>query len=359
MSKTRIAFLTPGFGADEADTNCVPAIQDFLLGLRERQPNLELTVFSLRYPHTRARYSWYGIDVFPANGRQLGFPAVVPSWTRLAGSFVQATRRRPVHLIHSFWLGECAMIGELLSRFYGIPHVVTLMGQEVNRENRYARLLKCRSTTFVAVSQFQRRHLLSQCGNDVHHVIPWGIPELKMKDAGARDIDVLGVGSLTDVKDFDTFLNVVSLVRSTRPALTCHIAGEGPNLSLLKARARALGLGDVIKFEGWIPREHVFELMLRSRVLLHTSRFESFGLVFAEARACGARIVSRPVGIAESGPTWFVSDDPQGMAAAVSRYLKDPSPAKAILRSVESTVIEYGNLYKQMCGFGDSSMTAE
>jgi 1,2-diacylglycerol 3-alpha-glucosyltransferase len=343
-----VAILTPGFAIDETDTNCVPALQDLLSGLAKRAPDIDLTVLALRYPHRRERYSWHGIDVYPANGRQLRFPAVMPSWARLVRRFALVNRLRPVAVIHSFWLGECALIGALLSRYYGLPHVVTLMGQEVDGRNRYARLLRSRTTTFVAVSEFQRRRLLIRHGRDVDHVIPWGVPELEAAENGRRDIDVLGVGSLTDVKDFDTFLDVVSLLRAQRPALTCRIAGDGPNRAQLERKAQRLGLEDTIAFEGRVSRERVFELMRRSRVLLHTSRFESYGLVFAEALACGARIVSREVGIAEPGPNWSVSDDSQEMAAAVSVLVDRSTAAKPPVHSIDDTVHAYRALYRIM-----------
>jgi len=356
---TYVAVLTPGFAVDEADTNCVPALQDLLLSSRTRAPGVRHTVFSLRYPHRRQRYSWHGIEVFPSGGREALFPAIVPSWARPVAGFARAARRSPVDLIHSFWLGECAMLGELLSRCWRVPHVVTLMGQDVVGRNRYTRLLRSRRTVFVAVSEYQRRQLLKHSGCDVRHVIPWGLPELEDAEAGTRDIDILGAGSLTDVKDFETFVHVVSLVRTSRPMLVCRIAGDGPNRARLEAKARSLGLADAVRFEGRLPREEVLALMRRSRVLLHTSRFESFGLVFAEALACGARIVSRDVGIAERGPAWFVGDDPQEMAAAILRFLDEPNAPKPVVHSIERAVLAYSNLYRTLCAREPSAVTAE
>jgi hypothetical protein len=122
-----VAYLTPGFAVDETDTNCVPAIQDFLLALKQLACDVQPTVFSLRYPHRRERYRWHGMDVVPADGQTLRFPAVASSWARLAAAVQRTRRHHPIDLIHSFWLGECALLGEFLSRCYRIPHIVTLM----------------------------------------------------------------------------------------------------------------------------------------------------------------------------------------------------------------------------------------
>jgi glycosyltransferase involved in cell wall biosynthesis len=348
VNPLHVAVLTPGFAGDEAETNCIPALQDLLLSLPKYAPEIDLTILTLRYPHRTKPYTWHGINVFPTNGQQLRFPKIVPTWIHFVGNFARTNARKPVHLIHSFWLSECAMLGELLSRFYRIPHVVTLMGREVEGPNRYRGLLKSRRTIFVAVSQLHRRHVLERCGSDVHYVIPWGLPECARNEGGARDIDVLGVGSLTEVKDFDTFLDVVSLVRKDRPALTCHIAGDGPNRVHLEAKVHDLGLVDSVHFEGWVSRERVLELMRRSRILLHSSRFESFGLVFLEALACGAMIVSREVGIAESSPSWSVANDPEEMATAVVRFLNSALPPKVVIKSIETSAKTYVDLYRQM-----------
>ena len=345
-----VAILTPGFAVDETDTNCVPAVQDFLLGLRRASPSIELTVFALRYPHTRQTYEWHGIPVRPANGRQLRFPASLASWARLTASFAGVMRRKPIQVVHSFWLGECAYLGGRLSRLYGVPHIVTLMGREVAVRNPYAGLLKSTHTTFVAVSQFQRDELLKRTGRDVQHVIPWGVEEPRIKAGGMRDIDVLGVGSLTDVKDFSTFLDVLAIVSKETPRLVCRIVGDGPQREMLQAKATRLGLENIVQFEGRLSRERVFELMSRSRVLLHTSAFESFGLVFAEALACGQCIVSKPVGIAEAGPRWAVGEDRDRMALAVIEFLRNTDFTPRIGHPLERTVGAYRNVYRAARG---------
>jgi len=346
MSAVHIAIVTPGFAVDDADTNCVPALQDYLLGLRRQFPNIALTVFTLRYPHTRRAYDWHGIPVKPADGRQQTFPASLLSWGRMVRDFARAKRGGPIHLVHSFWLGECAFLGERLSRLYRLPHVVTTMGQEVALPNRYAFLLKSRRTTFVAVSPFQRRELLKRTRHDADHVIPWGFDPPLLGDRTPRDIDVLGAGSLTDVKAFDVFLDVVAALRNVRSPLTCRIAGDGPLRAHLERKAAQLGVD--MTFEGRISRERVLDLMRRSRVLLHTSTFESFGLVFAEALACGMRIVSRPVGIAETDERWAVCDSTKDMAAAVAGFLSAEDFTPHLVYPIEATVGAYHELYSRL-----------
>jgi glycosyltransferase involved in cell wall biosynthesis len=112
--------------------------------------------------------------------------------------------------------------------------------------------------------------------------------------------------------------------------------------------ARDLQIETAVTFEGLVPRERVLELMSRSRVLLHTSRFESYGFVFAEALASGTRIVSGPVGIAESGSDWVVEETVPEMAAAIERFLALGPAEPSFPYPVEQTVRRYSSLYETL-----------
>ncbi len=339
-----VALITPGFPSDESDTPCIPALQEYLQGLSRYAPNVETTVLALRYPHRGEPYRWHGLNVFPSGGRQRRFPAIVPSWLDLTRNFRRLTKRRPVHVVHSLWLGECALLGTLLARIYGIPHLVTLMGQDARIKKRYRWLLDRPRNVVVALSEFQRRDLLSQ-GRDAAHVIPWGIDVAAAREPTELDIDVLGVGSLIELKDFEKFLRVVAVLKATKPDLVCVIAGDGSQRFPLEKLAKELQLEKVVTFEGAVKRERVLDLMARSRVLLHTSGFESYGFVFAEALANGTRIVSGPVGVAQQGPSWAVEETIPAMAAAVERFLAQDPALPSFPYPAEDTVRSYSTLY--------------
>jgi glycosyltransferase involved in cell wall biosynthesis len=342
-----VALITPGFPRDEADTACIPALQEYLDGVGRYAPHIHFSVLTLRYPHSRELYSWRGQGVFPSDGRQRRFPLIVPGWRDLARNFRRLLRQEPVHVIHSLWLGECALLGTFLSRFYGIPHVITLMGQEARLRKRYLWLLDRKRNNVVTLSDFQRGDLPAR-NRDKARVIPWGIDPLPLRAGGQRDVDVLGVGSLTQVKAFDKFLRVVAILKTAKPALRCVIAGDGPERPKLERLSQELGLESVVRFEGAVKRERVLELMAKSRALLHTSRYESYGFVFAEALASGARIVSGAVGIAQAGPDWAVEESVPAMAAAVERFLALPDAQPSIPYPVEQTVCDYATLYGEL-----------
>lgn len=341
----QVALVTPGFPADEQDSGCIPALQDYVRGLAAQRRDWRLRVFSLHYPNHDRPYRWHGVEVVPIGGRNRGLPISVLNRMRLLSAL---RRAGPVDLLHAFWLGECAGVAARI----GVPLVVTLMGQEVRQRNRWYRLLQRPGVRSVAVSDYQRQILAATGGPDVARVIPWGVGMLAPQPDEPRDIDVLGVGNLIPVKDPLRFIQVVAALVVHHPRLRACWAGGGPMLAQARALAREVGIAGNLHFTDAIPRPQVLAMMARSRVLLHTAEFESFAMVMAEARALGAAIVSRPVGIAASGtePGIHLAETVAGLTDAVLSALSAPLPPPARPWPLEQSVDAYVRLYQELAG---------
>jgi glycosyltransferase involved in cell wall biosynthesis len=82
-----------------------------------------------------------------------------------------------------------------------------------------------------------------------------------------------------------------------RPVLNCGIIGDGDKRKNIEGMIQDLNLDNHVTLFGSLPYVQVIEIMHSSKILLHTSLFEGQGLVFTEALAAGAYVVSYPVGI--------------------------------------------------------------
>jgi glycosyltransferase involved in cell wall biosynthesis len=213
----------------------------------------------------------------------------------------QLHREKPFDLMHSFWLGPAWVIGNRLAATWHIPHLTTLMGQDVLPSNRYLKLLRPRHAPhLIALSPFHHGIFKQTTGQQVEHIIPWGVDDIATQqiNPSERPIDVLGCGSLIPVKQWDKWMEVVAGLVRKYPGLRAELVGEGPQRKALENKIRELNLGAHVVLTGALPRPQVLTKMQAARVLLHTAAFESFGFVIAEAAMSGCRIVSTPVGVA-------------------------------------------------------------
>jgi glycosyltransferase involved in cell wall biosynthesis len=341
--KMRVLFLTPGFAAHEHDLNCIPPLQLFVRALMRQ--GVDLHIIALEYPFRGAPYRWGGVDeagVYPCNGRNRRYLR----WRTLARarSFArQLLTEKRFDVIHSFWLGPAWALGEQLAARWQTPHFSTLMGQDVLPANRYLRRLRAEAASrLVALTSFHNDVLEKTTGLRAAHCIPWGVAksDIPVSLPAKRPVDVLGVGSLVPVKNWEQWLRVLHLAVAERPGLSALLIGAGPEEGRLRALANRLHLENNLQFAGEIPRPEVLARMRESRVLLHTARFESFGMVLAEAAAHGCRAVGTPVGIAPA--LGLCADADTTLATALLQALEAPvlTAAPNIL-SIEATVEGY------------------
>lgn len=321
-----LVLLTPGFPRDEGDDRCIPALQEYVRALAGAHPGTRLTVIAFHYPFRPGRYQWNGADVVALGGanRALRKPLL---WARAFREACEAHRAHGAGLIHSFWLGECAAVGALAAASSGAPHVCTLMGQEARSLSPYAALLRAKRTRLVALSEAQSTDLSRNTGLRAAAVIPWGV-DLPAPGGGPRDIDLLGAGALTPLKNYRLFLRTAAALAERAPGLRCVLAGDGPERLRLAAMVHKLGLEKNVTLTGMIPRAELLSLMRRSRVLLHPSLYEGFGYVFAEALASGAQVVSFRVGGARAHPRWHITDDAAEFPSLAGRALNAPDATR-------------------------------
>lgn len=66
-----------------------------------------------------------------------------------------------------------------------------------------------------------------------------------------------------------------------------HLAGSGQDFAALQQQAHDMGLGDRVRFLGWLEADQVRELCRSSHVLIHPSRTDPYGAAVVEAMAAG------------------------------------------------------------------------
>ena len=64
-----MVILTPGFAADEQDTTAIPALQLYTRFLQTHNNDLNIRIVAFQYPFKSGSYTWNGLPVYSAGGR--------------------------------------------------------------------------------------------------------------------------------------------------------------------------------------------------------------------------------------------------------------------------------------------------
>jgi len=348
-SNKHILLLTPGFAANEADDSCIPALQVYLKTFREMFPDYKLSLIAFHYPFSAESYSWNGISVFPCNGRNKKWVKRLQTIRTAKSLFETIHKNEKVDLIHSFWLGECAKVGEELAKKMNIPHLNTLMGQDVRDDNRFLRKSFLATLPEVTLSDRHAALFEKNAGRKPTSIIQWGIEDEKVELTNERNIDILAAGSLIELKRYDLLLKTVAELKKDFPSIRVTIAGDGPQRKSLEKLAAELHVRNNIHFVGQVSRVAVLALMKKGKLFFHPSSFESFGFVFAEARKCGMAIISTGVGIAKESENWKIANDVKEMVVVAKYFLENKTDFSGeIIHSSKATAESYEVLYRKM-----------
>jgi glycosyltransferase involved in cell wall biosynthesis len=191
-----------------------------------------------------------------------------------------------------------------LDGWSGRPVRRALAGLLLDRLRDWDHATAARVTHFVAISETVRARIARCYGRDSRVIPPPVETDFFTPIAAPRDGPYLCVSALVPYKRVEHAVAACSA--SGRPLV---VIGEGPERGRLERLA-----GPGVRFLGWQPDGVIRDHYRRCRALLFPGE-EDFGIVPAEALACGAPVVA----LGRGGAAETVDD-------AVGRLYLDPSP---------------------------------
>ena len=306
-----------------------------------------------RYAHTLSeRFRALGHDVV-----ELGHgPALPPRWklsnTPLSLRYHREARRIlresrfDVVSVHTPVPG-CAELAALAARRAGVPYVVTYHAGRLEAPKgsplglaaalhraTFERMLLAGASGRIAVSPFVARNVYRDhpCA-----IIPPGVDATRFRpgepESPGRILYVGPVDRAYAWKGFEVLVEAFERVADAFPAAHLRVVGKGSLVESYQARFAAEGLADRVSFAGRVEEEALPSEYQRASVVVlpSTSSAESFGMVLAEANACGRPVIGSRVG----GVPSFVHDgrngllckpgDAASLAAKIARLLRDPA----------------------------------
>jgi glycogen(starch) synthase len=172
------------------------------------------------------------------------------------------------------------------------------------------------------------------------HVIPPGVnPSLfegPFEDpfSGVGRTRVLFVGRLAPQKGVGTLVAAAGLLKD--PCAQVLLVGDGPERKALERETERLGVGDRLRFEGFVTHDRLPAAMAHADVLVLPSLYEELGTVLLEAVKAGLPIVASETGgipdVIEDGVNGLLvpPGDPEALARVIDRILSDGDLARRL-----------------------------
>lgn len=288
-----LVILTPGFPKNEADSTCIPFLQDFILELNEQFPNLKINILAFDYPLKTGAYHWNKNEVVSFNGWKKGNIKKLYKWLLIWRRMKKVKSDQNLIGLLSLWCGECAFLGNRFARRNHLIHFCWIQGQDAKIENKYISRIRPLPAELIAISDFNQEEFEKNHAIRPLHVIPVGIkPPVLFEGNEIRDIDILGVGSLIPLKQYHLFIEIIHKIRQYFPEIKAVLCGKGPEQERLKLEIIKYNLEGNIELAGELSHDKILSLMKRGKVFLHTSNYEGFSVACMEALGWGCHVIS-------------------------------------------------------------------
>jgi len=228
--------------------------------------------------------------------------------TRDFGLLLGEQRRMVVH-VHAaagagFWR-EAAFMGAALAA--RCPVVLQLHGKGFDSSIRWF----LERAAAVCVSCGAARAWVKRVARNAEVVIVPPPVAISVPELAAKPNLILFLGRLEAAKGIYDLLEAVARVRAAVPDLRLACAGDGDRVGVAHYAER-LGIGDAVKFTGWVGPSGKRALLEHAAVFALPSADEALPVSLLEAMSAGVPVVATPVG----GIPEVVSDGASGFLVA-------------------------------------------
>ncbi|MCW8905859.1 MAG: glycosyltransferase [Sedimenticola sp.] len=273
-------------------------------------------------------YRYFVKKIIP--GRYLvrfGFGRLIAEHEKL---FLKYVRHNGVpDLIHAHNSLYAGVVARHLKSKFKIPFVVTEHGSEYGRnllnksQHKDSRQVLVDADCRVVVSNAQKTwvHNLLGLEENIFHVIPNLVePSFELQRNLARpsrskhdEFVFLSIGCLDKNKNHSGMLDSFSSSFRDISNVKLRVVGDGRLKSNLVSKAERLGISKQVSFLGELGRIDVRRELINCCALVHSSRFETFGVVLIEALAFGKPVISTSCG----GPQDIIVNKKNGLLVPV------------------------------------------
>ena len=214
-------------------------------------------------------------------------------------------------IIHAhYWMS--GLIAKDISNKFNIPYIFTSHSLGVflegyNKERADCEKIVMSSSQFITASTSYEETLISDSyqidSQKIKQIKPGVDSELFSPDQSTdRENIFLSIGRIQQQKGQLETLKFLNSFKEIETDFKCYFVG-GPSgssgeeyLLELKKIVKDLSLDSHVEFLGNLPQVDITNLLNRSKLLIHTSQYETFGLVAIEANSTGVPVLTTNTG---------------------------------------------------------------
>ena len=256
-------------------------------------------------------YKLFGYNILPKlkQGRRILFDRLV---RRLFERAIDEEGTPDIIHAHSvFWAGTSAA---LIAKKYQIPFVITEHATAYSRnlieeyQVPYIKRTFENAARVIAVGKGLKKDLQAYTSADKIKVIPNIVDTSKFylpPNAGEKNkFRFFSLALLTHKKGMDILIKAFANKFKGKSNIELVIGGDGEERANLERLASDMGVKDQVIFLGELNREQAVREMQQCDCFILASRFETFGVVYIEALACGKPIIGTRTG----GPDGIINE---------------------------------------------------
>lgn len=325
----KIAVVVPGGVDRSGEVRVVPALLGLLRRLAARH---EVHVFALRQEAEPGEWWLCGARVHNIGGR-----ATVP---RAVRAIVREHGRGRFDLVQSIWSGGCGAVAVAAAKWLGLRSAVHVAGGELvalhdigyggrqGWRGRWREAWVLRGADALTAASRPVLEQLAALGRSARR-LPLGVdlaawpPREPCRREAGEPFRLVQVASLNRVKDQACLLRALASL----PGVELDLIGEDTLGGEVQALAARLGVGDRVRFHGFMTQARLQPLLALAHLHVITSRHEAGPLAVLEAAVLGVPTVGTAVGhLAEWAPQAALVVEPgdaAGLAVLIARLRTD------------------------------------
>lgn len=180
-----------------------------------------------------------------------------------------------------------------------------------------------------ATAESEKQNLMKLGYNNRISVIANGIDvdNVEMKHSWKRNREILFLSRVHVKKGINFLIEAVAALKDELKGYCVKIAGEGEEsyVNELRQLAARLGVEDMVKFTGGVYGDSKWELFRHADVFVLPTHSENFGIVVAEALACGTPVITTKgtpwQELETNGCGWWTDIGTESLVRTINNFL--------------------------------------